>query len=71
MNKCAHFRESLSSIVYYTLWFDLNNISGLENIKYLEQIKNDYATYVDVFIENKENINKDIISEFIGSSKEL
>lgn len=160
-------RESLSSIVYNTLWFDLNNISGLENIKYLEQtenteaklyvndsskewetkkvggfsakalsrrfdiefrnqyfytlsddgetyekvsikvpmffvqeenfdtvssdvkeknninisinvddkdleqIKNDYATYVDVFIENKENINKDIISEFIGSSKEL
>jgi len=41
-------RETLSSITYNTLWFDLSNVSGITSIKYVEATDStDAAFYVN------------------------
>lgn len=39
--------------------------------QYLDKIQDDYATLIDIFIQNKDDINSDYIVDFIGSAQEI
>ena len=36
--------------------------------KHLEKIQNDYGTLIDIFIENKDNVNGETIQDYIGEA---
>ena len=38
------------------------------NVKHLEKIQNDYGTLIDIFIENKDNVNGETIQDYIGKA---
>lgn len=38
---------------------------------YLNRIREDYLTLIDIFIDNKDDINSDYIVDFIGSAQEI
>ena len=48
--------ETLSKIVYNTLWFDLNNFSGLNNIKYLLNDKEEVIIHIDNQLFETKNV---------------